>query len=748
MRLFIWINLFFIGMTLIGLWSISCQQKGFEEPQISRENYAIVDGFNLSVVASEPFLEAPVSIDFDLQGRIWVVEMIGFMRNLEGTGEEDPTGRISILEDLDQDGVVDHTKVFLDSLVLPRSLALVYGGLLYVEPPNLWFVEITNDKPGKRSMVDSIYADGGNVEHQPNGLMMNIDNWIYNANSNFRYKLKNGSWIKEPTSYRGQWGISKDNIGRLYYNTNSILLNGDLVLPNTVIRNPYFKPSESLNVLLSKSQRVFPAHPTAVNRGYRPGELDENKMLINTTSACGPLIYRGGQFPIDYSQNAFVCVPEANLIKRIKLGFESYKTEGTSAWEGKEFISSTDEGFRPVNIFNGPDGAMYIVDMHRGIIQHKAYLTQYLSEEMARKRLDTILGMGRIMRVKYIDHPVTPLPDFQKATSDQITDLLSSSNGWIRDKAQQLLIQRQDPSVLSKLKSTFHSEKSFPTQIHILHTLNELGGLSFDFLQKICVSGTNSETIAHALILMESFVDDSRLDSHMSLVNQLYTQHNELIDLYLAISLKAWIPISPDTCLSFLSNVAQRYPSQPVFQEAITSSLEGWEDKMQNRSIYSELLRANLTAVARNKQDNILNPIYVNISVGEDTRTKGLNLYRSICAACHGPTGNGIQNLAPPLKNSEYLSGPVQRLALILLHGMSGPITINGERYEFNNVMPGLIENPTISDQDIVDIISYLNNAFLQESAPISAETIQKLRAKKPTDGPFYTEESLNKLDW
>jgi hypothetical protein len=152
----------------------------FEEPKISLDGYKIEEGFDLQIIAAEPNLKAPVSMDFDNKGRMWVVEMINYMPNLEGIGEEEPTGRISILEDLDHDGTIDHRKTFLDKLVLPRALAHVYGGLLYVDGPKLYFVEIKNDKPGKKTLVDPLYADGGNVEHSSNGLMMNIDNWIYN----------------------------------------------------------------------------------------------------------------------------------------------------------------------------------------------------------------------------------------------------------------------------------------------------------------------------------------------------------------------------------------------------------------------------------------------------------------------------------------------------------------------------------------------------------------------------------------
>ena len=166
----------FLLLISIGLLIAGCKTGSGNESAISFDTYKIADGFEIQLAASEPLIEAPVVMDFDNQGRIWVVEMRGYMPNLAGEGEDAPYGRISILEDFDQAGTARRSKVFLDSLVLPRALAHVYGGLLYAAPPNLWFVEIKNDKPGKKTLVDSLYSDGGNPENQPNGLLMGIDN--------------------------------------------------------------------------------------------------------------------------------------------------------------------------------------------------------------------------------------------------------------------------------------------------------------------------------------------------------------------------------------------------------------------------------------------------------------------------------------------------------------------------------------------------------------------------------------------
>ncbi|GAB3996611.1 hypothetical protein GCM10028807_39620 [Spirosoma daeguense] len=719
----------------------------YEAPGISLEDYKIEDGFQLKLIASESLLKAPVSMDFDNKGRMWVVEMINYMPNLEGIGEEEPTGRISILEDVNKDGVADRAKVFLDKLVLPRGLAHVYGGLLYVDGPKLWFVEIKNDKPGKKTLVDPIYAEGGNVEHSSNGLMMNIDNWIYNANYNFRYQLKNGKWLKEPTSPRGQWGITRDNFGRLYYNNNSVNLQGDYVLPNKIINNKYFKPTIAENKRFA-SNRVYPIHQTSVNRGYQNGILDEKGYLINVTAACGPLVYRGGIFPEAYNQNAFVCVPEANLIKRNVLHLNGIQTTATQAIEGKEFLASTDEGFRPVNLFTGPDGAMYIVDMHRGIIQHKAYISQYLTEQLALKRLDTLQNAGRILKVTSKSIKPHAVPDLSKASSAQLVALLSHSNGWVRDRSQQLLIQKKDLSVVGQLTKLTRLNNSFSTAIHSLYVLDGLNRLSFESLSDLASLAKNPETIAHALGLLERFATPLRVDKMKALSTQLLAQNNETIDLYLSMSLNSWLNVSDATFLPILAEIDKKYASQGIFQEAITSGLGGKEDTYLASMNPTDQLKKNLTLAVSNRQKKEMNPIYLAEKIRVDPRTKGLKLFRSICATCHGADGKGIQDLAPPLKGSEYIDGSMKRLAAIILHGVSGPIHVNGKLYQLNNEMPALLNNKDISDQDIADIIRFTQNAFAKVGKGISAEDVKKMREKKPAGNGIFTEKQLLESDF
>ncbi|WP_020595777.1 DUF7133 domain-containing protein [Spirosoma panaciterrae] len=734
-------------LVVLAAFMAGFQNLSLNEPRFSLNDYQVEEGFKLSLIASEPLLNAPVSMDFDNKGRMWVVEMIGYMPNLEGIGEEEPNGRIVILEDRNKDGVADQAKIFLDKLVLPRGLAHVYGGLLYVDGPKLWFVEIVNDKPGKKTLVDPVYAEGGNVEHSSNGLMMNVDNWIYNANYNFRYQRRNGKWIKEPTTDRGQWGVTHDNFGRLYYNNNSTNLQGDFVLPNKVIQNKYFKPLAAEHQRLGNN-RVYPIHQTSVNRGYQPGVLDEKGLLKDVTAACGPLVYRGGAFPEAYNLNAFVCVPEANLIKRNVLEFKPFQTSARQAVPNKEFIASTDEGFRPVNLFVGPDGAMYVVDMHRGIIQHKAYISQYLTEQLANKKLDTLQHAGRILKVTSTTAKATPVPDLSKATTKDLVTLLSSPNGWLRDRSQQLLIQRKDLTIVNQLITLAKGKNEFLTAIHALYVLDGLNALTFERLNNIIAESKQPETIAHAVGLLERFATKERVASMKAIADNLTAQNNETIDLYLAASLTGWLNLSDATFMPILSAIEKKYATQRVVQEAITSALDGKEEQYLASMNPSDLLKNSLTNTIGKRQRKEMNSIYVVEKNEVDNRTRGLKLFRTICATCHGADGKGIQDLAPPLKGSEYIDGSMKRLAAIILHGVSGPIHVDGKLYQLNNEMPALLNNKDISDQDIADIIRFTQNAFAKQGKGISNNDVKKMRDKKPAGSGVFTEKQLLETDF
>ena len=267
----------------------------------------------------------------------------------------------------------------------------------------LWFVEDLDGDlvADKKTLLDSVYGGRGLPEHSPNGLWRNIDNWHYNAKSTLRYKLENNQrLVVDSTEFRGQWGISHDDFGRLIYNYNWSQLHGDLVPPNYFSRNSNHITTSGIDHGLTIDRRVYPIRPTpAVNRGYIPGTLNEENKLLEFTSACAPLIYRGDLLPATFYGNAFVCEPAGNLIKRNIVKSNGPIISAHDPTPGTEFLASTDERFRPVYLANGPEGALYIADMYRGINQHGAYMTPYLEEQIRKRRLETPIHLGRIWRI-------------------------------------------------------------------------------------------------------------------------------------------------------------------------------------------------------------------------------------------------------------------------------------------------------------------------------------------------------------
>jgi mono/diheme cytochrome c family protein len=214
------------------------------------------------------------------------------------------------------------------------------------------------------------------------------------------------------------------------------------------------------------------------------------------------------------------------------------------------------------------------------------------------------------------------------------------------------------------------------------------------------------------------------------------------------MSLGSWVNVSENNFMPTLSIIEKKYSADNVFQEAVTNSLYGKESIFITKMTPNDNLKSNLNLAIGNRQKKELNPIFVKTKNEVDTRTKGLQLFRSICATCHGADGNGIENLAPPLKGSEYIDGSMNRLAAIILHGISGPMHVGGKRYELNNEMPALLNNTSVSDQDIVNIIAFTQNAYAKEPKRITAAEVKKMRAFKPEGSGVLNEKLLLETDF
>src|SRR5699024_6972514 len=428
-------------------------------PEEALETFFLPPGYDIELVASEPLVVAPVAMDFDAGGRLWVVEMQSYMPSVDAEGEKKPTGNIVVLEDTTGDGQMDKRTVYMDGLVLPRTVKVLEQGVLVGAPPNLWMTRDTtgNLKPDTVSKIREDFGDPSvNPESNPNGLMWGMDNWIHTTHYEGRFRVRNNHVEYEETPSLGQWGISMDNYGRIYRNSNSNPLAVDYISSHYYARNEKVTPKRGLYESIAKNGTVWPVRPIAgVSRGYREGVLRDDSTLSHYTSGSALAVYRGDRLPGELVNNVFVPEPAGNLVQRLVVETEEDGSlEAHNPYEDlkADFLTSTDERFRPVNIYTAPDGTLYITDMYRGIIQHASFLTNYLETEIEKRGLENPLGRGRIYRIVHKSQDPGKRPQLSTRTPEELVTVLEHPNGWWRDTAQRLIVEGQLDSVAPELR--------------------------------------------------------------------------------------------------------------------------------------------------------------------------------------------------------------------------------------------------------------------------------------------------------
>lgn len=622
-------------------------------PEEELATFKIAPGFRAELVASEPLVESPVAIAWDHRGRMFVCEMRGYMHDIEAAGEDLPIGRITMLEDSDRDGRMDKRTVFADGLLMPRALMCVNGGLLIAEPPNLWFMKDTDGDgvADKKESIDAAYGTaGGQPEHMANSPVWMLDNWIYSANHAKRYRLKDGKFLDEVTGLRGQWGMTQDDFGRQFFNSNSDFLRSNLISEPLSRRNPNYA-AESLGVQVMKDQSTWPSHPTpGVNRGYDEKQLREDGTLAKCTATCGASIYRGALFAKEFYGNAFIPEPAGNLVKRVVITESDGSLSGANAAEGSEFWTSTDERFRPVSSYTGPDGALYVADLYRGIIQHKSFLTHYLVANIKDRNLETPFNQGRIWRIvpDSAKPSLVPLPE----ESEKLVAALESPNGWTRDTAQRLLVERKDSSVVPPLSQLAKKGGTPLGRIHALWTLEGMGALSPEVISA-CLKDHDDKVRATAVRLAGR--------PQLSELSALLKDESASVQVALGFQLSSY-PETQDLAVS----LALSSGNKQMVRDALLSGLRGREAEVLQSLLEKktpkapvDMIKALALAVMTEGRKERVKQLLEMIAAQQPNSPVQV-------AMLMGATGKSKSAKGPPMKKFLYLDsmpGELQQLA-------------------------------------------------------------------------------------
>lgn len=448
-----------------------------KSPQASLDCLRTHADLKVQLVASEPQIVDPVAIDFGPDGKLWVAEMNDYGR---GVYEDfKPRGRVRWLRDTTGDGQFDKAVTFVEGLRFPTDVKVQPDGILICDAPDI-LVARDEDGDGKADSVEKRFTgfEVRNAQARVNSLRLGLDNWLYGSCGLFGGRVKHvasgkvvdlsgrdfrispdGATI-EPVTGRTQQGRCRNDWGDWFGCTNGSLLLHYPVDDRYHRRNPLLPtPTATLGLATGPAAtQLIPASPLV--------KFELSGPTGRPTSACGLGVYRDVLLGQQYYGNAFTCEPVHQLVHRLVLKRKGVSFDGLRAEneQDREFLASTDRWFRPVQVRTGPDGAVWVVDMYRYVIEHGRWIPQ---ATLAQLDVFAGQGRGRIYRVLPQNAAPTPAwPRLDRMNSEQLTKQLDSSNGVVRDLAQQMLVSRTDEASVAPVKRLLRTAKTPQGELH------------------------------------------------------------------------------------------------------------------------------------------------------------------------------------------------------------------------------------------------------------------------------------------
>lgn len=697
-----------------------------KSPEEEMKHIYLPAGYHLQLVASEPMVSQPVAIAWDGAGRMYVAEMNTYMTDADGNGQRDEKCKIKLLEDTNGDGVMDKMTVYVENIVLPRTLQPLDNGRLLVNltwTNDVFCFQDTNGDgvSDKKTVVytSPTVGNNNNLEHQKSGLIWNLDNRMYVTYDPVRFTLQGEKVIGEEIQegVPPQWGLTHDDYGRLFFSNA-----GSETPARDFQQNIHYGQLDTKDQFDAEFQEVWPIVTTPDVQGGPIRLRSTDSTLNHFTAVAGQSIYRGNMLPKDLYGDLLIPEPVGRIIRRAKVTNTNGKMTLRNAYDKQEFIASTDINFRPVNTATGPDGNLYIVDMYHGIIQESNWTRKgsFLRGKIEDKGLQKNIGRGRIFRLVHDDYK----PNFKQKfnlyteTSAQLVQHLTKiSNGWWRDEAQKLLVIRNDKSVVPTLqKMALDPGANHLTRIHALWTLNGMGSL--DNATWTAAMKDNDARVRKTV----AWIGEDMMKTDPKAIDQLASMMNDPdadVRFQLMLSMRF---VESDKSKKIIADLIKNNPNDPM----LALSQNSRETKLKAKAEQAARQAALSAQSAK--------------LVGQ-----GQVIYKQLCFTCHGTDGKGViiggtTSTAPALAGNPDVNamGP-EKLIRTLLHGLTGPI--RGTTYP--DAMPALGGN---DDEYIASVLSYIRSDFGNRGAVVLPEDVATVRKATAARTAVYTMAELDTI--
>ncbi len=564
-------------------------------PEAALQSFQLAPGFRIELAAAEPEVVDPISMAFDERGRLFVVEMRDYPI------ADEPLSRIKLLEDRDADGRFEHSSVFVDGLHMAHGVLPWKGGILVTCAPDiLYFADTDGDgRADQRKVILTGFALV-NPQLRINTPLYEMDNWIYAAYPRFgvgrRFKqfsdqgqpihfpghpevapvdvFERRSDIRfkpdklriEPVSGNSEFGQAFNARGHRFPSWNNNHLRHSVIEIRYLDRNPHLHVESPMQTASDHGQPapVYPITDDPHLQDIRQTRL--LKELGHFTSACGQSVYTGGRFPQPFAGAHFIAEPAHNLVHGDIVSARGATYTGAGAFGESEFLASRDSWFMPVFTTTGPDGALYVADFHRKIVEHPEWIREDFVDD--HELFYAGQDRGRIYRIVHGEPEPSEPPRLDRAGAAELVETLSHPNRWWRLTAQRLLVERQDPSAIPRLNELAGAGAAAEGRMHALWTLEGLGALDADLVLG-GLEDQSPEVREQAVRLGEFYLSDPRIVDRMM---EMTGDPDERVRFQLACTLGE-LP-SRDSFKSLLK-IAQEHMEDSWFQVAVLSAAGG-----------------------------------------------------------------------------------------------------------------------------------------------------------------------------